>query len=119
MGESHNRVAIVDDDLSVRRGLKRLLEAHHWTVYAYDSAEEFLSDPGSFRVDIALVDLYLPGLGGIDLLKQIESAGGPPVILMTAHGEGETKDALLHAGRTSCLRKPFTFTQLLAAMMAA
>src|SRR5689334_9527161 len=121
MTETRTRVAIVDDDESVRRGLKRLLEAHQCTVHTYASAEQFLEDVPRPKVDIALVDIYLPGLSGIELLKRLESEGGgpPAVILMTAHGESETADALLAAGRTFCLRKPFTLEELIDAMLAA
>jgi FixJ family two-component response regulator len=114
------KVAIVDDDESVRRGLERLLHAHLCTVSTYASAEEFLENVRRLDVDVALIDIYLPGLSGIELLKRLESeVGAPPVILMTAHGESETADALLDAGHTFCLRKPFTLEQLLDAMLAA
>lgn len=120
MSEPPCTVAIVDDDSSVRRGLKRLLRAHQCGVHTYASAEEFLEAAPNVHVDVALVDIYLPGLNGIELLKHLEAEGkGPTVILMTAHGESETADTLLAAGRPSCLRKPFTLTQLLDAMMAA
>lgn len=113
-------IAIVDDDESVRRGLKRLLEAHSWGVSTYASAEEFLEHAPAFELDLALVDIYLPGLNGIELLKRVEAHGKRPrVILMTAHGENETVDILLAAGRTCCLRKPFTLVQLLDAVRAA
>jgi FixJ family two-component response regulator len=120
MRESRTRVAVIDDDDSIRRGLRRLLEAHHCRVHTYASAEAFLEDASSLEVDTVLVDIYLPGLSGIELLKRLESfGGGPAIILMTAHGESETADALLAAGRTLCLRKPFTLDQLLDAMLTA
>lgn len=113
-------VAIVDDDPSIRRGLKRLLQTQQWGVCTYASAEDFLDRGPGPQVDLALVDIHLPGLSGIDLVRLLESDGdGPPVILMTAHGESETADALRAAGRTFCLRKPFTLQQLLDAMLAA
>jgi FixJ family two-component response regulator len=118
MINAQTRVAIVDDDESIRRGLSRLLHAHECRVCTFASAEEFLNRPQDVEVDIALVDIYLPGLSGIELLKRLETeGGGPHVILMTAQGESQTADALLAAGRTSCLRKPFTLAQLLDAML--
>jgi two-component system response regulator FixJ len=118
MINAQTRVAIVDDDESVRRGLTRLLHAHECRVCTFTSAEEFLDRAAGVEVDIALVDIYLPGLSGIDLVKRLDTeGGGPHVILMTAHGESETADALLAAGRTFCLRKPFTLAQLLDAML--
>lgn len=115
----HPTVAVVDDDASIRRGLKRLLQTQQWEVRTYASAEEFLERPPELQVDIALVDIYLPGLNGVELLKRLESVGeGSNVILMTAHGENETIDILHAAGRKSCLRKPFTLQQLLDAVVA-
>jgi FixJ family two-component response regulator len=114
--ETGPMVAIVDDDPSIRRGLKRLLHAQHWKVQTFASAEEFLERAPGVAVDFALVDIYLPGLNGIELLRRLESAGGgPAVILMTAHGENETADVLLPVRGTLCLRKPFTLKQLLDA----
>jgi DNA-binding response OmpR family regulator len=107
------RVAIIDDDESVCRGLKRLLQAHHWRVETYESAEEFLERTSSLEVDIALVDIHLPGISGVELLSRLKSEGrGPLIILMTAQGENETTEALLSVGRTFCLRKPFTLAML-------
>ena len=118
--KTHPTVAVVDDDPSVRRGLKRLLQTQHCVVLTYASAEEFLERPAGQTVDLALVDIYLPGLLGIELLKRLELEGsGPAVILMTAHGESEIADIRNAAGRTLCLRKPFTLQQLLDAMMFA
>jgi FixJ family two-component response regulator len=120
MIRTHPIVAIVDDDPSIRRGLKRLLQSQEWEVCTYASGEEFLEHRSDPKVDVALVDIYLPGLSGIELLRRVESAGqGPPIILMTAHGEKETADILRAVGRTFCLRKPFTLQQLLDAMLAA
>lgn len=112
-------IAIVDDDPSVRRGLKRLLQAHEWQVYTYLSAEEFLAAWPRPTVGLALVDIYLPGMSGIELLRRLRLHGmGPPVILMTAHGETDTAEALQSAGQPACLRKPFSLQQLLDAMLA-
>jgi FixJ family two-component response regulator len=120
MLQDHLMVAIVDDDPSMRRGLKRLLETQQWEVHTYASAEEFLACTPGRKMDLALIDIYLPGLNGIELLNRLKSGGGgPAVILMTAHGESETADILRTAGGTFCLRKPFTLQQLLDATMAA
>lgn len=111
-------VAVIDDDASMRRGLKRLLETQDWKVHTYSSAEEFLHRDPASQFDLAIVDIYLPGLNGVELLRRLELAGeGPAVVLMTAHGENETADILSGAGSASCLRKPFTLQQLLDAMI--
>jgi DNA-binding response OmpR family regulator len=119
MTELHPMVAIVDDDPSVLRALKRLLESQLWGVHTYTSAEEFLDHGLEHQVDLAIVDICLPGLSGIELLKRLEcEGGGPSVIFMTAHSESETADVLSTAGRTSYLRKPFTLKELMDAVRA-
>jgi FixJ family two-component response regulator len=60
MFPTHPVVAIVDDDPSVLRALKRLLRTQHWSVHTYVSAEEFLQRGPGRQVDLALVDIYLP-----------------------------------------------------------
>jgi two-component system, chemotaxis family, CheB/CheR fusion protein len=120
MIKNHPTVAIIDDDPSVRRGLRRLLESQDWKVLTYGSAEEFLDRAPGLSVDFALVDIYLPGIHGVELLRQLQrERGGPTVILMTAHSENETADVPLAESGTFCLRKPFTLRQLLDAMMIA
>jgi FixJ family two-component response regulator len=120
MSKAHRTVAIVDDDASMRRGLKRLLKTQKWEVYTYSTAEEFLEREPGIRLDLVLIDLYLPGLNGVELLKRLSAEpAGPAVILMTGHSESETADILAAAGSTSCLRKPFTLTQLLDAILSA
>ncbi len=113
MAELHPAVAIVDDDPSVLRSLKRLLETQRWEVYTYDSAEAFFGRRSGLALNLALVDICLPGASGIELLKQVESERrGPAVILMTALSERETAAAdLLGSGRAVYLRKPFTLEE--------
>ncbi len=114
----HPIVAIVDDDPSIRRGLRRLLQTQCWEVCTYASAEEFLDRGQEPKIDLAFVDIYLPGLSGIELLKRMTSdSERPAVILMTAYGESETAEILHTAGPISCLRKPFTLQELLDAAL--
>jgi FixJ family two-component response regulator len=59
MLQTHSTVAIVDDDASVRRVLKRLLKTQQWEVDTYASAEEFLGRAPGRKLNLALVDIYL------------------------------------------------------------
>src|SRR5271154_2746617 len=118
MAEPHPTVAIVDDDPSVLRALKRLLKTQQWEVHIYDSAEAFFERRAGLALNLALVDICLPGASGIDLLRRVESEGnGPAVILMTALSEKEAAAAdLLGVGRAVYLRKPFTLEEFLEAL---
>lgn len=110
--------AIVDDDPSVRRGLARLLRALDWDVSVYASAEEFLASDRGLRVAVMLIDVHLPGMNGVELMRRVASAGSPiRMVLMTAHGEQETFDLLRSAEGTVCLRKPFTKEAVLSAIV--
>jgi FixJ family two-component response regulator len=70
-GEYNALVAIVDDDPSVRRGLKRLIRSVGWKAETFASAQEFLARPRTEAPGCLVLDLQLPGLGGLELQKQI------------------------------------------------
>jgi DNA-binding response OmpR family regulator len=112
------KVAIVDDDPSVRRGLSRLLSALHWEVLTFPSAEDFLLSYPSLQIDLAILDIHLPGMTGIDLALRLKELSSPVhVILMTAQSSAETQEALSLVSPTVCLCKPFTREQLLGAIV--
>jgi FixJ family two-component response regulator len=112
------KVAIVDDDPSVRRGLSRLLAALRWEVVTFASAEDFLHSLLSVHADLVILDIHLPGMTGIDLALRLRELSYPAhVILMTAQSDAETKEALSLVRSTACLRKPFTREQLLGAIV--
>jgi DNA-binding response OmpR family regulator len=112
------KVAIVDDDPSVRRGLSRLLSALRWEVVTFGSAEDFLHSLPSIQIDLAILDIHLPGMTGIDLALRLRELSFPAhVVLMTAQSDTETQEALTLVRSTACLRKPFTREQLLGAIV--
>jgi FixJ family two-component response regulator len=81
-------VAVVDDDEAVRRSLVRLLTAACFRPIAYRSAEEYLADRKRPDFDCIVLDLWLEGMGGLELQKHLlKSGAGPPVIFITAHDE--------------------------------
>lgn len=112
------KAAIVDDDPSVRRGLGRLLRTMDWETASYASAEEFLDDGLDRHYDVVLIDIRLPGMSGVDLLQRLREKGvSSELLLMTAHGEAETRDLLLRASGAVCLRKPFSKEDFLGAIV--
>lgn len=113
-------VAIVDDEEQIRRALKRLLRAAGLQAESYASGQEFLELGASLRPDCLVLDLHMPGMNGLQLLRALQSAGKrPSVVVITAHDEPETREQCLAAGATAYLRKPLDDRLLLNAISAS
>ena len=112
-------VTIIDDDDSVRRALNRLLTASGYGVRTYASATEFLDDTSS---DVPgpgclLLDVRLPGLGGLELLTALKKSGiERAVVFMTGHGDVLTGVKAMKNGAVDFLLKPFSDEELLDAV---
>ncbi len=97
-------IAIVDDDLSVRKGLSRFLRSEGYSTATFASAEEFLTSSHRHDARCLLIDVHLGAMSGFDLADRLKQAGDHrPALFMTAH---ETVGA-------NCLRKPFDGEALL------
>jgi FixJ family two-component response regulator len=112
--------AIVDDDPSIRRALQRVVEAGGYTAKTFASAHEFLDALPRYRVACLVLDIYLGGMSGFDLLGQL-AAGGMrfPVILITAHDDAATRDGIARSRAAGHLLKPFDGPALLEAIRGA
>jgi len=111
------RVAIVDDDVSMRTSIERLLRANGYATSAFASAEEFLSS-GAFDDVIGMVlDIHLDGMSGIELRRCLAAAGSSiPVVFITGHDDEKSHAEALAAGCVAYLRKPFEAARLMAAL---
>ena len=112
-------IVVVDDDDSVRRALARLLTASGYQVRTFGSAAELLAqrfalDPGP---GCLLIDVRMPGLGGLELQTMLTSAGTmSAVVFMTGHGDVQTGVRAMKSGAVDFLLKPFTDDELLDAV---
>jgi FixJ family two-component response regulator len=114
------RIALVDDDASVRRGVARLLELSGLRVTTFGSAEALLADNPVGAFDCLVLDVHLPGLSGPEYYGSLRARGGaPPAVFITAHDATETQEMLQRVGPAVCLRKPFRSQQLLQAIRDA
>jgi two-component system, LuxR family, response regulator FixJ len=113
---SRGRVAIVDDDPQVRSALQLLLSTACIQAEAFDSAEELLSSQERESIGCLLLDVRLPGMTGIELLKVMNerSATGPPIIIITGHGDVAMAVTAMRAGAFHFVEKPFDPEALLA-----
>ena len=110
-------VFVVDDDLSVRRGLDRLLRVAGHRVETFASAREFLDKFGDRRPACLLLDVRMPGQTGLDLQETLKAAGCDiPIIFITGHGDIPMAVRAMKAGALDFLTKPFDDEALLAAV---
>jgi FixJ family two-component response regulator len=110
-------VAIVDDEASVRKALRRLLAASDMECTLFASGRDFLDSLGRRLPDCALLDLRMSGLSGLDVQRELAAAGWKvPVIIITAHDEPARRAQCLSAGAVEYLRKPLDDEVLLLAI---
>jgi FixJ family two-component response regulator len=110
-------VCVVDDDLSLLRGLRRLLGARGLTVETFPSAEAFLAFPQRARTACLVLDLHLGGMSGLELQEHLRAgASRLPVIFVTADDDQPTRERAERAGAVAYLSKPFDDHALLAAI---
>ena len=114
------RISIVDDDLSVRRALRRLVQAAGYTVETFASAREFLDSSPSGRTACLVLDIHLDGMSGFELSEQLaEDRTAIPIIFITAHDDARTRERVRRAGVAAYLPKPFDEQALLDAIAKA
>ena len=113
-------VSIVDDDASLRRSLRNLLRSEGLQVETFESAEAFLASDSRESTACLVLDLRMPGMGGLDLLNHLAATRSRvPVIVLTAHGDDDARRQSLEAGAVAFLVKPFQSTALLDAIRSA
>jgi FixJ family two-component response regulator len=111
------KIALVDDDASVRSAVSRLLRSHDYACKAYESAETALADPALACVDCLVLDVQLSGMDGFALRDRLLQAGIEiPCLFITAHAETDSPEWLRSVGRNLCVIKPFDESQLLSAI---
>ena len=120
MTELHHVVFIVDDDASVRDALKRLIRSVGLRVELFGSAQEFLQRGRPDVPSCLVLDVRLPGIGGLDLQRQLADANvQTPIIFITAHGDIPMSVRAMKAGAVEFLTKPFRDQDLLDAIQIA
>jgi two-component system response regulator FixJ len=118
--KSKGTVLVVDDDRSLRRALCRLLLQFGFDVRVFDSAETFLSSEIPAGRVCLLLDIYLPGMSGIELCAALDAAGrSVPAILMSARDDEGTERRAQKAGAVAILYKPIDEEVLLDAVARA
>jgi two-component system response regulator PhoP len=113
------RVLIVEDEKPLRDSIVEQLQQAGFTVDAAADGEEGLYCGREYALDLAIVDLGLPKLNGMELIKTLRAEGKSfPVLILTARDRWQDKVEGLQAGADDYLAKPFHFEELLARMQA-
>ncbi|HDD25126.1 MAG TPA: response regulator transcription factor [Chloroflexi bacterium] len=111
------KILVVDDEPEIREVLVRFLSAPGYVVMAAADGPEALALAAGNSFSLALVDISMPGMSGLELLAELKHLDpGISVVLMTAYPSPETKAAGLERGACSYLVKPFTKAEVLAAV---
>src|SRR6266478_6541089 len=119
-GGATELVCVVDDDQSVRRGLRRLFKSAEYAAETFASAEDYLARE-IFEGPICLVlDVRMPGLNGLELQKKLESRGAcEQIIFITGHNDVPTCTQAMKKGAVDFLMKPFDSEELIEAVKRA
>src|SRR5215470_4510772 len=113
-------VFVIDDDESVRKSLRRLLDAAHYKTEVFESASEFLSRSAYPGPSCVIVDVKMPGLNGIAFQEAlIEHGREEQLVFITAHGDIPMCAQAMKAGAVDFLPKPFKPKQLLESVERA
>lgn len=108
------RILVVDDEPQIRRSLQVNLQNRGYTVETAESGEEALRSFTNRRPDVMILDLLLPGIGGVEVTRRIRASTTAPIIVLSAIGDENRKVEALEAGADDYMTKPFGTEELLA-----
>ena len=117
MNREMNTIFIVDDDDGIRMALSCLLEAAHYQVRSFESAESFLEEQNATTPGCLLLDICMPGLSGLELQRLlVESPTARPIIFLTGTADIQDSVLAMKQGALDFITKPIDDIRLLAAV---
>lgn len=105
---------IIDDEKQIRRLLRLALESEHFQVFDAETGGQGLNEAVFRRPDVIVLDLGLPDLEGIEVLRRLREWSNVPVLILSVRDAAEEKVAALDAGADDYVTKPFNTAELLA-----
>ncbi|MGA1389009.1 MAG: response regulator transcription factor [Ilumatobacteraceae bacterium] len=108
----------VEDDARIREVLTQALEDDGFTVHVATTGEEAVAHPSATDVDLAIVDLRLPGIDGMEVVRHLRQISNSPIVILTAHGDSNDVVVGLEAGADDFLSKPISGRELVARLRA-
>ena len=113
------RILIVDDEPAIRRAVATILGHQGFQVDAAETGERALAAVAGHRPDLILLDLGLPDIDGLDLIRQIRERDNIPIVVLSVRGAERDKVSALDLGADDYLTKPFGVDELLARIRVA
>ena len=108
------RILVVDDEPPIRRSLKVNLETRGYLVDTAETGEKAIVAFENRRADLVVLDLLMPGMGGIDVIRKLRAVSTIPIIVLSAIGEEARKVRALELGADDYMTKPFGMEELFA-----
>jgi two-component system, OmpR family, KDP operon response regulator KdpE len=112
-------ILVVDDEPQIRRVLRSTLATHGYVISEAKTGEEALESLRKDRPDLILLDVNMPGMGGLEACREIRRGFDAPIIMLTVRDAERDKVAALDAGADDYIVKPFGIEELLARIRAA
>jgi two-component system copper resistance phosphate regulon response regulator CusR len=113
------KILVIEDDRTVGQYVKRGLEEHHFQTDLVDEGMEGLRLASGGRYDLVVLDLRLPGMNGLEVLRTLRDRGlTTPILVLTAQDAVDFKVQALRSGADDYVTKPFAFEELLARVEA-
>jgi FixJ family two-component response regulator len=113
-------ICVVDDDASVRKTTKLLIESFGYRAVVFESAETFLKSGELNDTSCLVVDVQMQGMNGLRLQSHLATEGSSiPIIFISAYRNNESRRQAMHAGAVAFLDKPFSDEQLLKSIRSA
>ncbi|HHY58504.1 MAG TPA: response regulator [Chloroflexi bacterium] len=112
-------VLVVDDEIQIRRFLRISLEANNYRVYEAENGAAALTQAALHRPDVIILDMNLPDMAGVEVLRRLREWATTPVIMLSVRAADMDKVDALDAGADDYLTKPFSTVELLARLRVA
>ena len=109
---------VIEDEPQIRRFVRAALEGEGWQVHEADTLQRGLTEAGTRKPDLLILDLGLPDGNGIDLIRDVRGWSGVPIVVLSARSDEADKIAALDEGADDYLTKPFGVGELLARVRA-
>lgn len=116
---SGTQVLIVDDELQIRRFLRISLEANGYHIHETATGQDAIVKTAQLRPDLVILDMGLPDMDGLEVLKRLREWTQTPVIILSVRDSDRDKVAALDAGADDYLTKPFSLEELMARIRTA
>jgi two-component system KDP operon response regulator KdpE len=114
MKNTQAHIVLIEDEKQIRRFLRMTLEAEGIRIHEADTGKQGLADIGTYQPDLVILDLGLPDMDGVEVIRQLRTWSSVPILVLSARSEEMQKVSALDAGADDYLTKPFGIPEMMA-----